>query len=275
MATAHLRRSLLKLTAFAAFAAFAAFSSGSMPLAHAKNNALKLGIMSGPEEDIARVAVDVAKSHGLNVELVTFSNYSLPNEALASGDIYANAFQTQPFLDAQIKARGYNIIAVAPIWVEPLGFYSKKIKNIAELPEKARIAIPSDSSNQARALNLLAAHKLITLSEAHSFLTSLADIKENPKKFQFIELDGAQLPRSLADVEMAAINTNYLIAANLDAHTALIHEEVKDNPYINLIVVRKEDKDKPETKALIKAFQSEKVKTYMLQTFKNAILPAW
>lgn len=250
-------------------------SLGGLSSAFAADHTLKLGVMSGPEEDIAQVAVKVAKSKGLDVQLVTFSNYALPNEALSGGDLYANAFQTQPFMDAQIHARGYNIASAGLTLVEPLGFYSSKISKISELPQGAKVAIQSDASNQGRALNLLAANHVITLTANAPSLPSLADIEKNPSHIQFIELDAAQLPRSLSDVTMAAINTNYLIGSGIDPNKALIREEVKNNPYANLIAVRKGDENKEETKKLVQSFQSEEVRKYLLDTFHNAILPAW
>ncbi|MTJ83830.1 MAG: MetQ/NlpA family ABC transporter substrate-binding protein [Telmatospirillum sp.] len=237
---------------------------------------IKLGVIGGAEEEIAEVAKKVAATNGLDVQLVTFSDYVLPNSALESGDLDANAFQHKPYLDAQIKARGYHIVPIGFTIVEPIGLYSKKIKSLETLPEGTRIGIPNDPSNGGRALNLLASHGLLTLAEGKGLLPSLQDIKTNPKKIKFIELDAAQLPRSLADFDAAIINTNYALEAGLDPRKdALVQEPRQNNPYGNFIAVREQDKDKPAFRILVAAYQSKEVEQFLDSRFKGAILPAW
>lgn len=256
-------------------------ASLSLPLvaraggAGAASKPLRLGIMAGPEEEIAEVARAEAARRGLAVALVTFEDYALPNEALADGDIDANAFQHKPFLDAQIAARGYKLVPLGLTYVQPMGFYSKKITSVDALRHGDRVAIQNDPSNQGRALNLLAAHGLITLTAGRGLLPSLADVTGSAKSLDLVELDAAQLPRALDDVAMASVNTNYALAAGLDPAHALLAEPRAHNPYGNLVVVRAGDADKPEMKTLLAAFESDAVAQFLARRFHGAILPAW
>jgi D-methionine transport system substrate-binding protein len=237
---------------------------------------IKLGVMGGAEEEIAEVAKKVAATKGLDVQLVTFSDYVLPNEALNTGELDANAFQHKPYLDAQIKAHGYHIVPIGFTIVEPIGLYAKKIRTIDQLPEGAKIGIPNDPSNGSRALTLLAAKGLISIQADKVQSPSLLDISGNPKALKFIELDAAQLPRSLDDFDAAVINTNYALEGGLDPKKdVLIQEPRQNNPYGNFIAVREKDKDKPVFKILVAAYQSKEVETFLETRFKGAILPAW
>ncbi|MDI2112234.1 MetQ/NlpA family ABC transporter substrate-binding protein [Commensalibacter nepenthis] len=255
--------------------ALCSFTALQTKAADSQDKTIKVGVVSGPEEDLAIVAKNVAKTKGLNIQLIDFDDYNLPNEALVGKDIDANAFQHIPFMDAQVKARGYKLAVVGKTWVEPLGFYSHKIKSLKELPDGAKIGIQNDPSNQGRALNLLAKQGLIKLKKDAPTLPSLADITENPHHYDFIELDAAQLARSLDDVSMASINTNYVISAKIDPKTVLLQEDRLHNPYANIIVVRKGDENRPEIKTLVESFQSDAVKKAMEDKYHGAILPAW
>ncbi|EPY01986.1 MetQ/NlpA family ABC transporter substrate-binding protein [Magnetospirillum fulvum] len=237
---------------------------------------VKLGVIGGAEEEIAEVAKKVAATKGLDVELITFSDYVQPNAALESGDLDANAFQHKPYLDAQIKAHGYHIVPVGFTIVEPIGLFSKKIKKFDQLPNGAKIGIPNDPSNGARALRLLAAHGLITLKDGKQEDASVLDIAKNPKKIKFFELEAPQLPRALDDFDAAVINTNYSLNGGFDpVKDALIQEPRQNNPYGNFIAVREQDKDKPVFKTLVAAYQSPEVSSFLETRFKGAILPAW
>lgn len=252
---------------------------GTTPLYQSKAspsvNTIRVGIISGPEEELAIAAKEVAKTKNLDIQLINFDDYNIPNEALVGKDIDANAFQTIPFMDAQVKARNYNLIVLGKTWAEPLGFYSHKIKSINELPDQAKIAVPNDPSNQGRALNLLVKANLIQLNKNAPALPKLGDIASNPHHFQFIDLDAAQLSRALDDVTMAAVNTNFVIPAGIDPKSALIKEDLKNSPYDNILVVRKGDENRPEMKLLLESFQSEAVKKVMEEKFHGAIVPAW
>ena len=198
---------------------------------------IKLGVIGGDEERIWEVAKKVAAKDGLDIELVSFSDYAIPNEALEKGDLDANAFQHKPYLDAQIAARGYKIVP---------------------------------------ALNLLAANGLIKLKDGKGLLPSVLDVADNPKKLVFQEIDAAQIPNLLPDLDGAVINTNYALGAGLDPRRdALLQESRTGNPYGNFIAVREADKDKPIFKKLIAAYQNPEVAAFIEANFKGAILPAW
>lgn len=245
------------------------------PLAAAAET-VKLGVIGGPEEEIAEVVKKVAAAQGLEVKIVTFSDYVQPNAALESGDLDANAYQHQPYLDAQTKAHGYHIVAAGFTIVEPIGLYSRKVKALDELKTGARIGIPNDPSNGGRALNLLAQHGLIKLKDGLGLAPSKLDIVANPKNVVITELEAALLPRSLDDFDAAVINTNYALEAGLNpTKDALIQESRLNNPYGNFVAVRAKDKERPAIKTLVAAYQSKEVAAFLAQRFKGAVLPAW
>jgi len=247
---------------------------GSTALAAAET--IKLGVIGGDEEEIAEIARKVAAKDGLTIEIIAFSDYTLPNEALDRGDIDANAFQHKPYLDAQIAARGYKIVPAGYTIVEPIGFYSAKHKEFTAVPEGAKIGIPNDPSNGGRALHLLAANGLIKLKDGTGLTATPLDIVENPKKVSFVETDAALLPKQLPDLDGAVINTNYALGAGLNpTKDALVQESRTNNPYGNFVAVRAADKDKPFVAKLVAAYQSKEVADFLAERFKGAVLPAW
>ncbi|WP_395457086.1 MetQ/NlpA family ABC transporter substrate-binding protein [Azospirillum melinis] len=245
-------------------------------IAEAAAETVKLGVMGGAEEEIAEVAKTVAAGKGLTVELITFSDYNIPNAALDAGDLDANAFQHKPYLEAQIAARGYKIVPIGFTIVEPMGLYSRKIKSVGDLKPGSSIGIPNDPSNGGRALNLLAANGLIKLAPGKGLSPSILDIAENPKALKLVELEAAQLPRALEDFDAAIINTDYAVNSGLTpSKDALIQEPREGNPYGNFIAAREKDKDRPALKTLVDSFQSKEVRDFLETRFKGAILPAW
>ena len=237
---------------------------------------LKVGVMAGPEADVMKVAVEIAKKdHNVDVELVEFSDYVSPNVALADGSIDANAFQHRPYLDSMINDRGFKLAAVGNTFVYPIAAYSKKIKDISELQDGAKIAIPNDPSNEGRTLILLDQRGFIKLKDVTNLEATPADIVENPRKFEFIELDAAQLPRSLDDVDMAFINSTYSVPAGyLPTRDALLMED-KDSPYVNIIASRQDNKDDPRIIALVKSYQTEAVEAKGEEMFKGSSVAGW
>ena len=177
-------------------------------------NTLKVGTISGPETQLMDVAKQVAEEkYGLHIKLIEFTDYVEPNTALNDGSIDANVFQHQPYLDQQIKDRHYKLVAIGKTFVYPMGIYSVKIKHLKELPQGAVIAIPNDPSNEGRALILLQKAGVIQLNKAAGLYATPTQISKNPKQLVFKELDAAQLARSLPDVSLAVINTNFAIPA--------------------------------------------------------------
>ena len=236
---------------------------------------LKVGVTAGPHAEIMDVVKKVAEKDGLKVEVVEFNDYIQPNVALNQGDIDVNSFQHQPYLDNIIKDRKYDLIAVAKTVIFPMALYSKKIKNIADLPEGATIAIPNDPTNGGRALLLLEKINLLKLKPGTSLNAAVTDIIENPKNITIKELDAAQIPRSLADIDLAAINTNYAVTAGLVPTKDAIAIEDINSPYANIIVVRTKDKDDPSVQKLIKAYQSDEVKAFIQEHFKGSVAVGW
>jgi D-methionine transport system substrate-binding protein len=255
------------------FAALAVLSLGATALAA---EPLKVGIMSGDEEVIWEEVQKVAAERGLELELIVFSDYVLPNEALNAGDLDANAFQHKPYLDSQVETHGYEIVSVGTTFVTPIGLYSNRVKSVDELQTGAVIGIPNDPSNGGRGLLLLEAQGLITLAPGVGITPSVIDIVENPKELEIQELDAAQLARSLADLDAAVINTNYAREAGLNPRSdAVAIESTENNPYNNLIAVRAEDKDKPFVRELVAAFQSTEIRDFIDNNFGGAFLPAF
>lgn len=239
-------------------------------------NTLKVGTISGPETQLMEVAKKVAKdNYGLNVKIIEFTDYIEPNTALSDGSIDANMFQHLPYLDQQMKDRHYKFTVIGKTFVYPMGIYSQKIKNIDQIPENALVAIPNDPSNEGRALLLLQKANLIHLSETAGLYATPANIIDNPKRLNFKELDAAQLARSLPDVSISVINSNYAIPAGLSPSKDAIFQESNDSPYANIIVVREDQENDPRIKQLLTAIQSKEVLEAAKQIFNNQAVPAW
>ena len=237
---------------------------------------LKVGVTAGPHAEIMEVVKKVAAAQdGLDLRIVEFSDYIQPNAALAIGDLDANSYQHQPFLDRQVKDRGYKIVSVAKTVVFPMGIYSKKVKTLAELPNGARVGIPNDPTNGARALLLLQTGGLLKLDSKAGTSVSVPDVTENPKKLRIVELDAAQLPRSLDDFDASAVNTNYAMTAGLQPTKDAILIEDPESPYTNVLAVQEKDKDAPWVAKLVKAYHSPEVKQFVLEHFKNAVVASW
>lgn len=236
---------------------------------------IKVGTIAGPETMLAEKAKEVAqKKYGLNIEVVEFTDFAMPNTALNDGSIDANAFQHLPYLQAVIKTQGYHLTPIAKTFIYPMGIYSKKITELSQLPDNATVAIPNDPSNEARALLLLQTAGLIKVAKDDSFNVHTINITHNPKQLRFKSLEAAQLPRILDDVDIAVINTNYAVPAGLSHKNALFLEN-KDSPYANLIVVREKEKDDPKFALFVKAMNSEEVVKTAKELFGEQAIPAW
>ncbi len=236
---------------------------------------IKVGVSPGEHAEIMEEVAKVAAPMGLDIDVVEFSDYVIPNTALADGDIQANSFQHVPYLDNQMKDRGFDLVVVGNTITTPMGIYSDKLDDIAGLEEGAKVAIPNDPTNGGRALLLLQDLGLVTLAEGTGLVPSPLDIDDNPKGLKFIELDAAQLPRTLADADIAIINTNYAIASGLNPKTDSIAMEKADSPYVNVIVVRKGDEDQPWVKTLVEAYHSDAVKAFIEQAYNGAVITSW
>ncbi len=252
-------------------ASLAALFSASAALAES----IKIGVTPGPHAQIMEKVKEVAAKKGLDIEILEFSDYVVPNQALADGDLNANSFQHQPYLDNQIADRGYEIVSVGPTVNFPMGVYSKKVKSLDELADGAKVSIPNDPTNGGRALLVLADKGLIKVDAAKGLKIGPADVTENPKNIEFVELDAAQLPRSLDDVDASVINTNYAIEAGLNPKTDSIAIEGEKAPYVNVIAVRAADKEAAWLKTLLESYHNDEIKAFVAEEFKGAVVAGW
>jgi D-methionine transport system substrate-binding protein len=268
------------------FALFLAASSATVVLAacgggdaeiSAADEPLRVGASPVPHAEILRFIDDeLAADAGLDLEIVEFTDYVQPNVALDDGSLDANYFQTVPYLEEQEASAGYDFTPLAPVHIEPLGIYSDSLADLADLPDGATVAIPNDPTNAGRALRLLAANDLITLADTGEAAPTALDIAENPKDLQIQEIEAAQLPRSLADVDAAVINGNYAIDADLKpAEDALALEEAEGNPNANLLVVRAGTEDDERIQQLEELLHSDEVRNFIEKTYGGAVLPAF
>ena len=260
------KRSLLQSAlAFAAAAALAA------PVL-AQDKPIKIGVTAGPHAQIFEQVKKVAEKDGLKIQIVEFTDYVQPNAALAAGDLDANSYQHKPYLDAQVKDRGYKIVPVGYTVNFPIGIYSKKVKSLADLKEGARVGIPNDPTNGGRVLLVFQDKGLIKLKPEAGLKATPLDIIENPKKIKFVEVDAAQLPRTLDDLDASAINTNYALSAGLNPGKDAISQENAKSPYVNLLAVREQDKDKPWVAKLVKAYHSDEIRKFIQSEFKGSVI---
>jgi D-methionine transport system substrate-binding protein len=236
---------------------------------------VRVGVTAGPHAQILEAVVPEAKKLGLDLKVVEFTDYVIPNQALANKEIEINSFQHEPYLKNQIAKTNWKIVKVAYTIASPMGFYSKKYRSFADVPAGATIAIQNDPTNGARSLQLLAANGIVKLRDGAGVTAGIADIADNPKKYKFVELDAAQLPRSLPDVDAAAVNNNYAVQAGLDPVKDSIIKETNEGPWVNIIAVREEDKDKPWVATFVQAYRSDAVKQFVAEKFKGAYVPAW
>ncbi|MCX4975978.1 MetQ/NlpA family ABC transporter substrate-binding protein [Streptomyces sp. NBC_00620] len=239
------------------------------------DDALVVGATAVPAgEVLSYIKQDLAEKAGLDLEIREFTDYVLPNTALQEGSLDANLYQNQPFLDDFNKSKGTDLVSVVKPYLPPMGVYSKKVKDVTELADGATVAVPNDVTNEGRALKLLASKGVITLKEGAGTTASPEDITANPKHLKFKELEPAQLPRSLDDVAAAVINNNYAQDAGLSPATdAILLESAKDNPYANLLAVKKGNEDDPRVQKLAKLLTSTEVKKFIEDKYKGSVLP--
>ncbi|WP_165310564.1 MetQ/NlpA family lipoprotein [Vibrio ziniensis] len=240
------------------------------------NNKVKIGVIAGAEAQVAEIAAKIAKEkYNLDVELVTFTDYVTPNAALDDGSIDANAFQHKPYLDQQIADRGYKLAIVGNTFVYPIAGYSKQVKSVDEIQDGDRIAVPNDPTNLGRSLLLLEQQGLLKLREDVGLLATVRDIVENPKNIKIVELDAAQLPRSLDDVTLSIINTTYASSINLTPEKDGIFVENKESPYVNLLVARQDNVNAENVQNFLKAYQTDEVANGASEIFHGGSVKGW
>ena len=237
---------------------------------------LVVGASPAPHAEILEAAREVLASKGYDLEIVEYTDYVIPNNALDSGDLDANYFQHKPYLDSFNEQNGTDLVSAGAIHYEPFGIYAGKTASLDALPDGATVLVPNDITNEARALLLLEAQGLLTLKEDAGLEATPTDIVDNPKNLEFVELEAALLPRSLPDEDIAVINGNYAIEAGLKMSDALAVEDsdsLAATTYGNVVAVRAEDAESDKTKALIEALTSPEVKEFMETTYEGAVVP--
>ena len=237
---------------------------------------IKVGATPVPHAEILETIKPLLEKEGYKLEIVEFTDYVQPNVALNDKELDANFFQHLPYLDNFISEHKEMKLANAGgIHIEPMGVYSRKIKKLDELSDGASVAIPNDPTNGGRSLLLLEKAGLLKLREGSGTNPTVHDITENKKNLKFQEVEAAQVPRTLDDVDAAVINTNYAMQANLVPTKDALFMEDSTSPYVNIVAVRAGDENRPEIQALIKALHSEAVKNFINEKYKGAIIPAF
>ncbi len=236
---------------------------------------LKVGVTPVPHAEIMELIKDDLAKEGIQLELVEFNDYLIPNVALNDKEIDANFFQHEPYFKSNIEQNKLDLVSIGVVHIEPIALYSAKHKSVQELPEGAEIIIPNDATNGARALQLLEKAGLIKLKDAKDINATEEDIAENPKNFKFVPMDAALIAKTYADADAAIINSNFAIGANLNPVTDGLLIEEGDSPYANLVAVRKGEENEEKFKTLMKLLQSDKVKDFLNEKYKGAVVPAF
>lgn len=253
----------------------AANSGSNAPAAGAKTT-LKVGATPVPHAEILEIVKPLLAQQNIDLQIVEFSDYVQPNLALNDKELDANFFQHEPYLDNFVSEhKEVKLKNAGGIHIEPMGIYSKKIKQLDALPDGASIAIPNDPTNGGRSLLLLEKAGLLKLKDGAGVKATVQDIASNPKNLKFQEVEAAQVPRTLDDVDAAVINTNFAIQVNLVPTKDALFMEDKTSPYVNIVAVREGDEKRPEIEALLKALKSKEVKDFIESKYKGAIVPAF
>ena len=254
-----------------------ALAIAAAALAAQAQEVLKVAATAVPHAEILNFVKPQLKAQGVDLQVREFSDYVQPNAAVEDKQLDANFFQHQPYLDSYNKDRKSSLVVVpgGKVHIEPFGAYSQKIKNVKDLKDGATVAIPNDPSNGGRALLLLAKQGLIELKDPKSLTPTPLDVVKNPKKLKFKELEAPLLPRALADVDMALINTNYAIEAKLNPTKDALFIEGADSPYTNIVVARADRANDPLIQKLIKALHTPEVKKFIQEKYKGAVVPAF
>ena len=237
---------------------------------------LKIGATPVPHAEMLEEIKSDLKEKNITLEIVEFNDYVQPNIALNDKELDANFFQHEPYLrDFINEHKEMKIVNAAGVHVEPMGAYSNKIKSVEEIPDGAKVSIPNDPTNGGRALLLLQRENLLKLKDGVGETATVNDISENPKNLVITEVEAAQLPRTLDDVDFSIINTNFAMNADLNPVKDALFMEDKTSPYVNIVVVREGDESRAEIKELINALHSDKMKKFIEEKYKGAIVPAF
>lgn len=241
-----------------------------------KDKTIVVGASPSPHAEILAEAKPILEKQGYTLEIKEYNDYVQPNVALDAGDLDANYFQHQPYLDEFNAEKKMELVSAGMIHYEPFGIYAGKTASLEELPDGAQVAVPNDTTNEARALLLLESQGVITLKENAGLTATKQDVVDNPKNIDIIEMEAAQLPRSLQDVDIAVINGNYAIAAGLKVKDALACEDSESigaTTYGNIVAVKKGHESDEKIKALVDALKSDEVKKFIEEKYEGAVVP--
>lgn len=253
----------------------ATVSLSLLPLFGVSQEKIKIAATPVPHAEILEYSKPLFKEAGYDLEVVVVTDYVMPNLMLAEGSVDANFFQHTPYFEEFIKNHKLDLVSITTVHLEPFGAYSRKIDEVDQLKEKARVSLPNDPANEARALLLLHDAKVITLKDPDNILATLADISDNPKNIRFLELEAPMLPRSLAEVDLALINTNFALEAGLNPVSDALLIESEDSPYANLVAVRESDKDSDKSNTIKAILNSEEVRSFIIERYEGAIIPSF
>lgn len=238
-----------------------------------EDKTIKVGASPTPHAEILEVAKPLLEKQGYSLEVVEFDDYVLPNTSLAEGDLDANYFQHIPYLEQMNSEKDLKLTYTAKVHIEPMGIYSEKHKSLDEIKDGAKIAVPNDATNEARALQLLAKNGIIEVADKE--LITAKDITKNTKNVEIVEVDAASVPSTLSDVDFAVINTNYALNVDLNPTKDALAIESSDSPYANILACREDNKDSEKIKALTKALNSDEVKSFIEEKYDGSIVPTF
>ena len=247
----------------------------SAPAGSAETVKLSVAASPTPHAEILKQCVDVLKEQGIELVVNEYADYVVPNTAVEDGDEDANYFQHVPYLDNFNAERGTHLVSVAGVHIEPMGLYAGNSASLDAIPDGGKVAVPNDPTNEGRALLLLEAQGIIKLTDSSNLAATPKDIAENPKNLEFVELEAANVPANLDEVDIAAINSNYALGAGLNPVEDALAIEASDSPYVNILVVKEGNENNEAVQALVKALQSDTVKDYINSTFGGAVVPAF
>ena len=272
-----MKKLLVALLALVSLAVVAAGCGGDDKKAASEDKkvTLKVGATAVPHAEILNDIKPALAKEGVDLQIIEFSDYVKPNLALNDKELDANFFQHEPYLDTFVSERKLALVSAGKVHIEPMGIYSKTIKNLQDIPNGAKIAIPNDPSNGGRALALLESAKLLKLKDGVGVKATVGDITKNDKKLQIVEIEAALLPRSMDDTDLSVINSNFAMEAKLNPVKDSLFTEPKESPYANIVAVRKGDESRPEIQKLMKALQSPEVKKFIEEKYKGVVVPAF
>ena len=265
---------LAALATLCVFAAGCGSSDNNSKSASSDKKEITVGVTPGIHAEIMEQVKKEAAKQGITIKIMEFSDYVTPDVALSNKEIDMNSYQHKPYMDNLVKDKGLKIVSIGQSVVAPIGLYSHKIKSLDDVKDGMTVAVPNDPTNGARGLLLLQKAGFIKIKDGVKYPTP-QDITENAKHLQIKELEAAQIPRSLDDVDFAAINTNYAMDAGLNPVTDALLREDKDSPYANILAVHEDDKDNPTLKKIVEIYNSDVIRKYIEEHYKGALIPAF